>query len=275
MPAGASSDNRGAMAEGRWRGWVNAEHYEQFVQGHDIYPWLNRQLVRRAQLADAERVLDLGCGTGATARAALGVLPVDGEVVGIDASPEMVQVAATATMDPRARFVVCPAERVQDHVEGPFDRALSNAAFWQFPRPAAVLEALGSLLRPGGLFVFDVPSERRPGAGASHPFQVALARAVERRSGRRYRSEATVFDADATAGLAAQYGLEEVGREQAVHRGPQGQLVELMGIPAMAAPLLVDIGPEGYREAMAEAAAAVDHQLEVATAWTFITYQRR
>jgi SAM-dependent methyltransferase len=269
------SDSRDAMAEGRWRGWANAEHYEQFVQEHDIYGWLNGQLVGRAELTGARRVLDLGCGTGATARAALAHLPFDGEVLGVDASPEMVQVAAATTVDPRARFLVCPAERVAKDVSGPFDRALSNAAFWQFPSPASVLEALGELLRPGGLFVFDVPSERRPGTEVSHPFQVALARAVERRLGRLYRSLATPFDADATAQLAASHGLEEIDRREEVHRGPQGQLVELMRIPAMAAPLLVDIGPDAYRDAVDEAAAAVDPEQQVATPWTFITYRRR
>src|SRR5690606_1701174 len=107
------------MEEGRWRGWDNAEIYERFVRERRIYAWLNERLVERAAPERARRVLDLGCGTGATTRAFLRRLPAGGEIVGIDASREMVEVARAATLDPRARFVVGDAAAADRLVEGP------------------------------------------------------------------------------------------------------------------------------------------------------------
>ena len=258
----------------RWRGWENAEHYRWFLDTHDIYDWLNAHLVRFAGLGNSRRVLDLGCGTGATTRRALGAVPPDAEVVGVDASPEMVAVADSDTLDPRARFVVAPAGDVGDTLRGRFDGAVSNAAFWQFPQQEAVWAALGQLLAPGSPFAFNVPAEREAGSGPSHGFQVALARALEARAGRPFHPTATRFDADRTAAHAAEAGLVEEERSVRRWRGPQRALIELMGIPAMQHPIACGLSPDAVDAAVAEAASRVDPDAEVAVDWVFLRYRR-
>ncbi|HJQ23678.1 MAG TPA: methyltransferase domain-containing protein [Blastocatellia bacterium] len=96
----------------------------------------------------AERILDLGCGTGhLTAQiAARGA-----EVVGIDRSPEMI---ATAQQNyPRLRFEVADAERFR--FDEPFDAVFSNAAIhWMKDQPS-VAASIWRALKPGGRFVAE------------------------------------------------------------------------------------------------------------------------
>ncbi|HEY0333651.1 MAG TPA: class I SAM-dependent methyltransferase [Stenotrophomonas sp.] len=93
-----------------------------------------------------ERVLDLGCGDGAlTAR-----LSDNGaEVVGVDASPELVAAA-------RARGV--DAQLGDGHAlafDRQFDAVFSNAALHWMRKPNEVLHGVHRALRPGGRFVAE------------------------------------------------------------------------------------------------------------------------
>lgn len=259
----------------RWRGWENAEIYDRFVRERRIYRWLNERLVERASLADARRVLDLGCGTGATTAACLRRLPADAEVLGIDASAEMVALARAQTLDPRARFVVADATALADAAEGMFDRCVSNAAFWQFPDRPRVLAALADRLEPGARFVFNVPAERVGDDDTPvHPFQVALARAIGERLGERFVQTATPFDPDAFRGEAREFGLDLVACERLEYEGPQGELVELMGIPAMIAPLSAGLDARETEQALADAAGAADLDERVRVPWLYLTVLR-
>jgi len=261
--------------EDRWRGWENAEIYDRFVRERRIYRWLNERLVERAALESARRVLDLGCGTGATTAACLRVLPPDAEVVGVDASAEMVALARAQNLDPRARFVVADAAALADAVEGTFDRCVSNAAFWQFPDRPRVLEALADRLDPGARFVFDVPAERVGESGAPfHPFQVALARAIAERSGAPFERTSTPFDPAAFAAEARRFGLDLLACDRVEYEGPQGELVELMGIPAMIAPLTGDLDEGQAEQALAAAADATDPDERVRVAWLYLSLVR-
>ena len=103
-----------------WSSWINAEIYDRFVRERRIYDWLNTHLVRLADLRLARRILDVGCGTGATALACLGKMDSGAELVGIDSSEEMIGVARSNALDPRARFEVLPAAAA-DRLDGTFD----------------------------------------------------------------------------------------------------------------------------------------------------------
>lgn len=268
-----SSDTEPAPG-GRWRGWENAESYDAFVREHDVYRWLNAQLVDVAELGRCRRVLDLGCGTGATTRAALGAIAVEGEVIGIDGSPEMVAVARSNTVDPRASFAVASAGAVEEVVDGPFDAAISNAAFWQFPAQDRVWRALGSLLEPGAALTYNVPAERAPGTGPSHGFQVALARAIERRADAPYRQTATRIDPARTAARAQAAGFVEELRETRSWVGPQSELIELMRIPAMREPIASGLSLDEVLAAVDESEARVDPDREVQVDWVYVRYRR-
>lgn len=256
-----------------WAGWINAEAYDAFVRERPIYRWLNRHLVELARLGDARRVLDLACGTGATARACLRALPREGEVVGVDGSAAMVGVARSRVPDPRARFEVAAASEVARSVAGPFDRAVCNAALWQFPDRAAVLAAVASLLVPGGLFAFNVPASRLRGEVADvHPFQVALSHEVEERGAERATGdEVDPLRLDADLGEA---GFRELERRRVVYEGRQGELMELMEIPAMLRRAAPDLRVEARESALAAARRRTDPDQAVEVPWVFWVARR-
>lgn len=265
------------MTSNPWAGRLNAEIYDAFVRDNRIYAELNRALVDRAELAGARRVLDLGCGAGATALAALAVLPARSEIVGVDASESMVEVARSQVLDPRARFVVAPAAALESVVSGPFDRALSNAAYWQIGARARMLESLGVLLAPGALFVFNVPAERVEGEETSpHPFQAALARAIESAEGEAFPA-ATVdrLSPDILSQRLDAAGFDLVGSDRLVYRGRQGELMDLMEIPAMIRPLTPGWSNEERERVALRARRAADPDDEVDVPWIYFVARRR
>lgn len=103
------------------------------------------------------RLLDVGCGTGASTAALLQVLP-EAEIVAVDASAAMLERAKAKSWPRRVRFVhagldelASGADGLPRAARGPFDGAL--AAFLLFGLPSAAvdtaLHALHRLLRPG------------------------------------------------------------------------------------------------------------------------------
>lgn len=265
-----------------WAGWRNAEIYDAFVSEHGIYRALNRRLVELAEIATARRVLDLACGGGATARACLEVLPARGELVGVDGSEAMVRVARARVRDPRARFEVAPAAALERVARGPFDRAVSNAAFWQFPDRRSVLAALARVMEEGALLVFNVPDELlarsggRAGAGGRAdptPFQIALARAVEIRADHPPPA-ASPFDPDRLADRLADAGFGLATPVPFAYRARQAELMELMAIPAMLQRLAPDLPEPARQSALAEARQRTDPDQEVTIPWTYFVARR-
>lgn len=302
-----------------WAGWWNAEVYDAFSREHRIYRALNWKLVALARIGSARRVLDLACGAGATARACLERLPARGELVGVDASEAMVEVARTRVRDPRARFVVAPASGFEAAVSGRFDRAVCNAAFWQFPDRRAVLAALARRLDEGALFVFNVPEERlRPvngparhpseehdpesatpgpaaatatvgcdpvapagrscGLGAASgpgvtPFQVALARAVEERTGAPPPGSPPL-DPERLETRLREAGFTPLARERFTYAGHQRELMELMAIPAMIARLAPTLPPPERDQVLERARRHVDPEQPVRIPWIYFVARR-
>ena len=258
-----------------WRGHLNAEVYDSFVREHRIYQELNRHLVELAQVTCARRVLDLGCGAGATALACLAVLGARAELVGVDASPAMVEMARRRVRDPRARFVVAPGAALGRAVRGSFDRAVSNAAYWQIGARGEMLDALGLLLEPGGRFVFNVPAERVAGeSGSLHPFQAALARAIESGSGRPFPQTVERLEPSTLERRLEDAGLVLAGRDRLVYRGRQGELMDLMEIPAMIEPLTPGWSDAERERLLRKVARTADRDEVVEVPWIYFVVER-
>ena len=94
-----------------------------------------------------ERILDLGCGDGVLTQ----TLAASGaEIVGADASPELVAAARSRGID--ARVVDGHALPFRDE----FDAVFSNAALHWMRRPDDVLHGVRRALRAGGRFVAEM-----------------------------------------------------------------------------------------------------------------------
>jgi SAM-dependent methyltransferase len=109
-----------------------------------------------------ELVLDLACGTGSLSR----ILAQRGyDVIGVDASPEMLSAAAgkTAGLE-KPPLLIC--QRMEDlDLYGTVDCALCSLDSVNYLKNSRALGAafkrVGLFLRPGGLFIFDVNTERK------------------------------------------------------------------------------------------------------------------
>jgi ubiquinone/menaquinone biosynthesis C-methylase UbiE len=101
--------------------------------------------------AGAARILDAGCGTGASTAAVLGVVP-DAEIVAVDASAGMLAQARRKRWPDKVSFVHSRIEDLAD-VPGPFDAIFAAYLIRNLPDPDATRAAFRRLLRPGGVLV--------------------------------------------------------------------------------------------------------------------------
>jgi len=106
------------------------------------------EFVRFTGFDEDERVLDVGCGTGALAAAVLSASSVV-EVVGIDPSPPFVDSARDRLRDSRARFETGDAQRLA-FPDGAFDRTMAMLVLNFVPDHGAAATEMRRVTRGGG-----------------------------------------------------------------------------------------------------------------------------
>ncbi len=103
------------------------------------------------------RVLDLGCGTGASTAALLDVAP-EARIVAVDASAGMLARARAKRWPDTVTFV---RSRVEDlDVHGPFDAVFAAYLVRNLPDPDTTLKSIRSLVKPGAPLVVHEYSVR-------------------------------------------------------------------------------------------------------------------
>jgi len=130
---------------------------------------LRDRLADLARIAPGEAVLDVGCGTGSLALAAKRRVGATGTVIGVDASPEMIALAArkAARAGAEVEFRSACAERLP-FPDGTFDVVLATLMLHHLPAPLRLECAREALrvLKPGGRMLavdFSKPSMKRGG----------------------------------------------------------------------------------------------------------------
>lgn len=143
------------------------------------------RLLEQAQLAKGQRVLDLGCGTGATTLAAKRACPGI-EIVGLD--PDAKALARARAKAQREGLSLEFQQGFGDSLPFPdahFDRVLSSFMFHHLEseQKPAVLRELARVLRPGGrLHLLDFGAE-------GHGLGAFVARLVHREESMRSNTE--------------------------------------------------------------------------------------
>lgn len=125
---------------------TNAEAYEQ-----QMGRWSRRLaplLIRFSGLADGDRVLDVGCGTGSLALAVLDVANV-AAVTGIDRATMYIEYARGRTHDRRCQFQLADACALPFE-DVSFDRAFSLLVIQFIPDAARAVAEMRRVVRPGG-----------------------------------------------------------------------------------------------------------------------------
>lgn len=122
---------------------------------------LRRRLVDALDPAPGDRVVDLGCGTGATLPYLRDRVGPDGVVVGVDFAPGAVALARRRAAGwPNVHVVRGDAARPPVAAA---DRALASFVVGMLPDPAAAVRDWVDLVRPGGrVAVLDLARSTRP-----------------------------------------------------------------------------------------------------------------
>jgi SAM-dependent methyltransferase len=129
---------------------AQAAEWERFVRtpGHDAA----NEFFNLPRLVDllpppGRRTLDLGCGEGRMGRA---LIPLGHSVVGVDASPAMVALAAESQEAVVADAADLPFE------DGAFDLVVAFMSLMDMDDPDAAIQEVGRVLEPGGRFCFSI-----------------------------------------------------------------------------------------------------------------------
>ncbi|MFI4895140.1 MAG: bifunctional 2-polyprenyl-6-hydroxyphenol methylase/3-demethylubiquinol 3-O-methyltransferase UbiG [Steroidobacterales bacterium] len=115
---------------------------------HALNPVRLQYIAQRTALSQ-RRVLDIGCGGGLLAE---GLARHGAQVCGIDLAPTMIEVARLHAHEHQMPidYRLCSAEELARSGAGPFDVIACMELIEHVDSPAALLAAIGALLRPGG-----------------------------------------------------------------------------------------------------------------------------
>jgi ubiquinone/menaquinone biosynthesis C-methylase UbiE len=149
---GAAPETTGATI--RW--WAPAYDAMAWVCTLGQEKNIRAATLKAAALQPGEKVLDVGCGTGTLAVAAWRKVRPEGEVTGVDASPEMVELARRKAKKngAGAQFKVAPIEGLP-FPDGSFDAVLSTFMLHHLPDDLKEkgFAEVHRVLKPGGRLV--------------------------------------------------------------------------------------------------------------------------
>ncbi len=110
----------------------------------------------RSYLTPTDQALELGCGTGGTARLLAAHL---GHITGTDISPEMIRIAkARAAEDgiENAEFTTADLEANLPQ-GGPYDVVMAHNLLHLLPQTKQAIERITPMVKSGGLFISKTP----------------------------------------------------------------------------------------------------------------------
>lgn len=152
-----------------------AETYERLLVPSIFSPWAEELLERARPIGAADRVLDVGCGTGIVARSLRRRLGAGARVIGVDASPDMIAHARTVAPDMDWREANAMRLPFDD---ASFELVVSQQMLQFVPEPAKALQEIRRVLAPGGRLVAATWRPRR-----ELPLYETLGKVAERHLG--------------------------------------------------------------------------------------------
>lgn len=122
-----------------------SEWHDQFVRQAEWTEMVRNQLYRQANLLQAGRVLDVGCGTGVITNDL--ARRTRGEIIGLDINPDMLAFARRQTG--RVRYQVGDAADLE-FADGYFDVVTCHFTLMWVADPAEVVQEMARVTHKGG-----------------------------------------------------------------------------------------------------------------------------
>jgi SAM-dependent methyltransferase len=136
-------------------GHADAEVQRLLLQGR-LYDDYTEHAFRLAGLRPGMRVLDIGSGPGDVSFVAARLVGPTGTVLGVDAAPEMIDLARARAAEQGLSAVHFERAAVDAiTLDEPVDAVVGRLILMHLPDPAATLRRLSSLVRPGGVIAFS------------------------------------------------------------------------------------------------------------------------
>lgn len=132
------------------------EETERLIEQSRLYEPITRRFLESAGISSGMRVLDIGSGAGDVALIAAELVGAEGEVVGVDMNPDILQIARHRVQEAGHENVEFLAGDAQDmDLGGQFDAIVGRLVLMYIPDPVAVLKQLLTRLKPGGIVMFQ------------------------------------------------------------------------------------------------------------------------
>jgi len=125
--------------------------YDEFETRHGFFRDLNAALIRFMNLSDRVKVLDVGCGTGASSKQMLESIK-GCRVWGLDNSSPMLKIArSNIGVSERLDLVLGDASRLTEYFDFLFDAVVFSASIFLVPDYQDSLQQVQVILKSGGV----------------------------------------------------------------------------------------------------------------------------
>lgn len=137
-----------------WSGKVGDEWALQAERIDAMLAPLTEAALDRAAFCAGERVLDIGCGAGATSLEIARRVGAGGSVVGVDLSPQLLALARRRAEQAGLAVEFVEADAGSARLGAPFDAAFSRFGIMFFEAPAQAFAHIRTQMRANGRLVF-------------------------------------------------------------------------------------------------------------------------
>lgn len=125
------------------------------------------RLFEHAGISKDMRVLDVGCATGEVSKLVAGMVGETGEVVGVDTSSQMIEMALKNNKHANVQFKHCDIYDLPEDL-GQFDAIVGRRVLMYLPDPQHALTLISQHLKPNGIIAFQESDAMNGGTGGDN-----------------------------------------------------------------------------------------------------------
>lgn len=153
----------------RWSRWLLHDRFggdEQALRRTmEFLQPIRDRVIAGAEIAEGSVVADVGCGDGLLGFGVVPLVGAEGKVLFVDISEDLLercrQAATELGVTKRCRFVLSPAETLEDIDDGSVDAVMTRSVLIYVEDKATAFGAFHRVLRPGGRISLFEPINRR------------------------------------------------------------------------------------------------------------------